>query len=219
MDSVPANNNTAVIKVVHVYTPADILGDLTGKQVTVQLQEGNAMASGDKAVFFTNGWIYGKGIAFKEVGRMKEEQPDKFKPRVAKSLQRKADQRLKDRIDRANVVVIAKVVKTNELNLDKPLPISEHSPHWWEAVLQINSIIKGEFQGEALRMLFPSSDDEVWMESPKPKLQEQGIWILQKDQQEKGGPKFRVPGYTALDSLDFQPMDQLDRVQRLIGKK
>lgn len=218
MDSVPVNENTAVVKVDHIYTPADILGDLTGKQVTVQLQQGKAMDSGDKAVFFTNGWIYGKGIAFMEVGRMKQDQPDKFKPRVTESLQRKADQQLKDRINRANIVVVAKVVKTNELQLDKRLPISEHNPHWWEAVLQISSIKTGEFQGQELRILFPSSNDEVWMKSPKPKLQEEGIWILQKDQQEKGGSKFQVPGYTALDALDFQPMDQLDRVQRLIGK-
>ena len=114
---------------------------------------------------------------------------------------------------------MAKVVKTNELKLDKRLPISEHNPHWQESVLQISSIKKGEFQGRELRMLFPSSNDEVWMKSPKPKLQEEGIWILQKDQQEKGGSKFQVPGYTALDALDFQPMDQLDRVQRLIGEK
>lgn len=219
MDSVPVNNNTAVIKVVYIYTPADILGDLTGRQVTVQLQQDKAMATGDTGVFFTKGWIYGKGIALMEVGRMKEEQPDTFKPRIAQSLQRKADQQLKDRIDRANVVVLAKVIKTNELKLKKPLPISEHNPHWWEAVLQISSIKKGDFQDQELRMLFPSSNDEVWMASPKPKLEEEGIWILQKDQQEKGGPKFQVPGYTALDVLDFQPMNQLDRVQRLIGTK
>ena len=219
MDSVPASDNTAVVKVEHVYTPAEILGDLTGKQVTIQLKENKTITPRSKVAFFTNGWIYGKGIAFIEVGRMKEQQPDKFKTKVAESRQRKADQQLKNRIDRAAVVVVAKVVKTNELKLDKRLPISEHSPHWREAVLQINSIIKGEFQGQELRMIYPGSNDEVWVESPKPEIQKEGIWILQKDQQEKGGPKFRVPGYTALDALDFQTMDQLEKVKRLISKK
>ena len=219
MDSVPTDDNTAVVTIIQVYTPADILGDLSGKQVTVQLKPGTPIRAGEKAVFFTNGWIYGKGVAFMEVGRMKEEPADKFKTRVADSLQRKVDQQLKSRIDRANVVVVAKVVKTDELKLEKPQPISEHNPQWHEAVLQISSIVKGEFQGQELRMNYPGSDDEAWLESPKPKLEEEGIWILQKDQQEKGGAKFRVPGYTALDALDFQPKDQLDRVKRLIGKK
>lgn len=219
ISSVPANDNTSVVKVEYVYTPADILDDLTGKQVTVQLKETQTISSGNRAIFFTNGWIYGKGIALTEVGHMKEEQPDKFKPRVAQSLQRKADNQLKKRIDRASLIVVAKVVKTHEAKLDKRLPISEHNPHWWEAVLQISAVKKGEFQGNELSMLFPSSNDEVWIDSPKPELHKEGIWILQKDQQEKGAPKFRVPGYTALDALDLQTMDQMDRVQRLIGKK
>jgi hypothetical protein len=219
MNSVPASDNTAIVKVEHVYTPAEILGDVTGKQVTVQLRQEKAMGAGEKAVFFTNGWIYGKGIAFMEVGRMKEQQPDKFKTRIDQSQQRKADQQLKNRIDRASVVVVAKVVKTNELKLDKRLPISEHSPHWREAVLQISSIIKGDFQGEELRMIYPDSNDEVWADSPKPEPDKEGIWILQKDQQEKGGPKFRVPGYTALGPLDLQPVEQLEKVKQLISSK
>ncbi|MCI0504765.1 MAG: hypothetical protein L0Z73_01505 [Gammaproteobacteria bacterium] len=219
MESVPVNDKTAVVKISRVYTPSDVLGDLTGKEVTIQLQQDPSTGPGETTVFFTNGWIYGKGIAFMEVGRMKEDQPDKFKSRVDSSLQRKADQQLKDRIDRAAIVAVAKVVKTDELKLDQRLPISEHNPQWREAVLQISSIVKGELQGEELRMIYPESNDEVWIASPKPKVEAEGIWILQKDQQEKGGPKFRVPGYTALDALDFQPKDQLDRVKRLTAKK
>jgi hypothetical protein len=219
MESVPVNDNTAIVKISQVYTPADILGDLTGRQVTVQLKQGTPMGTGEKAVFFTNGWIYGKSIAFMEVGRMKEDQGDKLKTTVDESLQRKADQQLKARLDRATLVVLAKIVKTDALKLEKPLPISEHNPDWRQAVLQINSVLKGEHQGQELTIIYPGSGDEAWMASPKPKPEQQGIWILQKDQQEKGGPKFNIPGYTALDALDFQPMDQVDRVKRLIGTK
>jgi hypothetical protein len=34
--------------------------------------------------------------------------------------------------------------------------------------------------------------------------------VLQRDQQEKGSPMMRLPGYTALDPLDFRLKEQLD---------
>jgi len=219
MASVPADERTAVVTVNQVYTPSDLLGDLTGKQVTVQFNQGAGMAPGEKAVFFVNGWVYGNGIAFLEVGRMAEEQPEQLKPRVDAALSRKADQRSQDRIDRASLVVVAKVATTHAFQLEKRLPIGEHNPHWQQAVLRVSSVLKGEVKGTELRMLFPGSNDEVWIAAPKPTPDEEGIWILQRDQKEKGGSKYQLPGLTALDALDFQPMDQLERVKTFIDQK
>jgi hypothetical protein len=219
MASVPVNDNTAVVKVEHVYTPTDILGDLTNKEVTIQLKEDKTIGPGEQAIFFTNGWIYGDGVALTEVGRLKVEDPEKFKKEIAELLKQKEDQKLTERLNRASVVVVAKVKGTRVLKVKRRLPITEHSPDWWEATMQIISVEKGDVRGQDLVMLFPSSKDEVWIDSPRPQSGQEGVWILQKDQQEKGPLKHRLPGYTALDPLDFQPVDQLEKVRRLLSKK
>ncbi len=141
MASVPVSDNTAIVKVDdHVYTAVDVLGDLTNKEVTVQLKEIKTIDTGWQAIFFTNGWIYGSGVALVEFGRLKVEDPEKFTMKVAESLKRKEEQKLKKRLDSASVVVVSKIKETKPLNLDHRLPITEHSPDWWEAIMQITSV-------------------------------------------------------------------------------
>ena len=56
----------------------------------------------------------------------------------------------------------------------------------------------------------------MWINSPKFKVGDRGIWILQSNQKERGFPVLRVPGLTALDPLDFRPTSDLPRIRGLV---
>jgi hypothetical protein len=56
----------------------------------------------------------------------------------------------------------------------------------------------------------------MWIDAPKLRKGMAVLLLLQRDQQEKGMPVLRRPGWTALDPLDVLPPNQIERVRRLI---
>jgi hypothetical protein len=216
MPRVTTSDRTAVVQVQEVLRVPRVLGDYTEKQVTVLLQKATSAKRGERTVFFTTSWMFGEGLAVTEVGTMKPE--DGLRGRIADAEARLADRALQARIERASVIVTGKVLRTRPLE-KKTRFVSEHDPKWWEASVEIESIEKGRHKEDTIPVLFPSSDDEMWIDSPKFREGQEGVWILQRNQQERGAPVFRVPGYTALDPLDYRARVERDRVIKLIPTK
>lgn len=215
---VPATDSTIVVRVDEVLRAPTLMGDLTGRDVTVQVQPAPPARVGAQRVFFANAWLYGQTIALVEVGRIPASQDTTALLRqVGAALQNLADQDLRDRLARAEIVIAGEVSSTEPLgDQGRRRPITEHDPDWWRAVIRIGSMEKGDVPDDTLTILFPNSSDEVWIDSPKFQVGQRGIWILQTDQDEKGMPATREPGRTALDPLDYQTMEELERVRRLI---
>src|SRR5215210_4562323 len=67
MELVEPTKETAVVRVERVLSSPDDLGAVRGSEVTVRLQ--SPAKKGQRAVFFTVGWIAGDGLAVQEVGR------------------------------------------------------------------------------------------------------------------------------------------------------
>src|SRR2546423_9183152 len=65
---VPASDRTIVVRVDQVLErpPAIALG--TGDSVTVQTARPGSLKAGIQATFYTTGWIFGRGVAVREVG-------------------------------------------------------------------------------------------------------------------------------------------------------
>jgi hypothetical protein len=132
---------------------------------------------------------------------------------------RLADESLQLRINLAQLVIVGKVEKTAPApKHGARTPITEHDPDWWEAVIKVESVEKGQHKGPAT-ILFPKSVDVAWSQSPKFQPGQDGIWILQRDQKERGWPVLRRPGLTALDPLDYQPPSELDRIRGFLTRK
>jgi hypothetical protein len=212
--------NTAIVVVGEVFTAPPQLGDYTGKEITIQLEHSEGVEDGLEAVFFTTSWIYGESLAVMEVGRIEGKVDAKeIREQIAQAELALADQALEERIALAELVILGTVVRTApEMEYRQSMPVTEHTPDWWEATILVESVEKGQLSKTETQSLFPNSRDEAWIESPKFREGQHGIWILQSDQEEKGWPTMRIPGYTALDPLDFQDASQLNRIRALIKR-
>ena len=216
LKSLPASGATSIVKVEDILHGPPQFNDHRGRKITLYSERPQGLKAGQRAIFFTRSWMYGESLAVVEVGRQTGE-AGKMKQQIAAANEKIADQRLGERLSRAQLVIVGRIAKTQPLRETQRRRIeTEHDPDWWEAQLVVQGVEKGTVREKVLTILFANSNDEMWIDSPKFQPEQQGIWILQRDQKEKGWPVLRVPGLTALDPLDFQPLQQLDRIRRLL---
>ena len=168
---------------------------------------------GQQAYFFTNGAVYGKSIAVREIGRL-EAVPKEFELEIAAANQKPDENHLKRRLARAELVVVGKVESIKPVE-KKPARITEHDPQWQQAVITVHSVEKGELKDKTVVVLYPASRDVMWYKSPKFKVGQESLWILHRDLPKDSDLK----GFTALDPADVHPKDQVERVRKLIKPK
>lgn len=211
MPAVKASDATAIVRVDQLIDSPGAPPGLTGKQITVQMLEPGSVKPGTQAIFFTKGWLLGKSMAVIEVGQLPAtESTGGLSEKVKSVRQQISDEALQNQMATAEAVVAGRVtaVRPSEIpHLD-----TEHDPDWYVAMIQLESVIKGQLKDREVAVLFPHSDDVAWHNSPKFKEGQQGIWLLHRNQA-------RLPGIenqlTALRPLDFHPREELSRVERL----
>ena len=223
MAMVPASANTGVFQIDEVLHGPAVLSGFAGKEITVLFQDSAAAPNaGESLVLFATSWLYGEGLAVLEVGRIAHsgERRETMRTEIQEAFERREDELLLARINLADLIVVGKVVGTAPApeEIRRQMPITEHTPDWWRADIEISRIEKGSHQGKQVHIWFPNSEDVAWHESAKFKSGQEGIWLLQRDQQERGWPIMRIPGLSALHPLDFHPLDRLDRIRRLLPK-
>jgi hypothetical protein len=229
MAIVPILDQTAIVRVDEVLQVSEKLGDFRDKEITVQLAELGSLGEGQAAVFFTNSWLYGKSIAVQEIGRIELSEVQSLAEiyeEIANTLMKLADASLKDRINSSEAIVVGRVSEVRPLPINHPFRqderrwISEHDPQWQEALIRIESVEKGTISELTTTVLFPSSMDVMWYSSPKFDVNQEGIWILSRNQsQELDRSRIQSPDqviYTALEPLDFHPLNQVERIRSLI---
>ena len=144
---------------------------------------------------------------------------------VKEAYQRLGDERLLERIVAAELAIAGKVLKTEPApeEILRRMPITEHNPEWKGAEIEVAVVLKGRHEGKRVNIFFPSTTDAAWHDSPKFKAGDEGIWILQRNQQERGWTRMRIQGLTALHPLDFQPLERRahleELIERISGKK
>ncbi|HEY6254153.1 MAG TPA: hypothetical protein VI685_29725 [Candidatus Angelobacter sp.] len=218
MSIVPAAPNTGVFKIDQILHGPSVLSGFAGKEITVIFQESGTVNAGESAVIFATSWLYGESLAVIEVGRT--ELREIMRDEINDAYRRLDDERLLERIVAAELVIAGKVVKSEPApeEIQRRMPITEHTPLWWVAEIQVAAVLKGHHESKRIIIVFPSSTDVTWHDAPKFKTGDAGIWILQRNQQERGWPMMRVEGLTALHPLDFQPPERRSHVQALIRR-
>jgi hypothetical protein len=213
---VAASEHTSVVRVDEVLHGPAQFSDHVGRDITLYSEDAGGLGARRQAVFFTRSWLYGRSLGVIEVGRIVRKGGKTLTDDVRRAEEAAFDRRLGERIARANLVVAGEVVDQGSgPELERPIE-SEHVPDWAQVYVRVSDVLKGKKPNEIVPVVYPRSNDELWIDSPKLIRGVVGVLILQENQQEKGWPVLRVPGLTALDPLDLQPIDMLDRIRRII---
>jgi hypothetical protein len=235
MKEVPATDRTVVVRVDRIIHAPEALTDFAGQDVTVRLadKEG-AVKAGQSFVFYTNGWVFGDGLAVQSVGH------EKATRRMAAALSVHPGDPVRSLESRealaqaanASLIVTGRVsaVRLPEAVAQSRAAlavgeraaiqerISEHTPFWQEAVIDIDEVYRGSHKAKQVVVRFPSSTDVRWYQAPKFQAGQEGIFLLHKDQlpaERKAALAAEGVGpgeYTALDPADVQPLDELPRI-------
>jgi len=226
---VPASSRTVVFHVDALLEKPVSVSITQGDKVTVEVKDPALFRKGVQATLYTNGWIFGEGLAVREVGheiwtaQLKAVEPSQMRKELTKIRKELRDAELRARIQAVDLVLVGRVVEVHPGTIaavgGPPMPITEHDPDWQEAVIRVESWIKGEQANEEIVVRFPGSLDVAWYGVPKFKEGQEGTFLLQKDQV-SGIPKAMLAGaevnaYTASDIHDVLPKEEAQRVRAL----
>lgn len=122
------------------------------------------------------------------------------------------DRELLRRLDSAELVLVGTVREVREPAGGRKVLGSEHDPLWREAILKVGSLEKGRPESPTVTFLFASSRDVQWAGSPKVREGQEAVWLLRREQK----PGLLGRDLVILEPLDVLPLDELERVRRLI---
>ncbi len=157
---------------------------VAGDSVTVEPLD-STLKSGARATFYTTGWVFGHGVAVREVAH--ETLPAQVTLAARRDsfrqLQRQVtDSTLAERVRAADMIVAGRVEAIRAATL-MPQPrrrITEHDPDWQEAVIAVDSMIKGPASARVV-VRFPGSLDIAWHRLPKFTTGQTGTFLLHRD--------------------------------------
>jgi hypothetical protein len=244
VDSIEASDNPVTIRVDHVELATSQaqknFGSLVGKQLTAiwdPTAKGAMQRRVDvSAVFFVNPLLYEKNIAVTAVGVADNQTVKNLPKRLRAAIEQKEKKTLSTALMGADRVVTGIVQEIRPLPEEKLAGLrslangydlySEHSPRWREAVIRGHDLKRDEGE-KMLLVIFPSTEDLMWENSPKFKKDQSGTWLLHSmtqlsEEQAKilltleqfhGQP---IRAYTALQPEDFRPKDPTGKDEKLI---
>ena len=243
--SITASDNPMIVSVDHVEWGNDEalkkFNSLVGRQLTVivnpSFNGGPPRTEGVSAVFFVDPLLYETNVAVTANAIEDDNTVQNLPGRLEAAVQQKKQQPLIDAVKAADRIVIgivqairrlpnAKLVRLRSVANGRDL-FSEHSPRWREAIIRVQSVLKGDRAEKMVIVVFPTTDDRMWAESPKFRVGQAGTWMLHSgvqlsDEQARAlltperinGQK--INAYTALRPEDFQPKDPSGRNEALI---
>ena len=227
---VPVSSRTVVVRVDTVLQKAAAVALAQGDKITVEVKDPSPFREGIQATFYTVGWILGEGIAVREVGHeispvtLEAGAISQKREEIMAIGRELSDAELRARIQAADVVIVGRVVRVGAETIaaagGPTVTIdSEHAPQWQEAIIRVESAIKGAEAGQEIVLRFPASDDVAWFQVPKFKEGQEGTFILQKDKV-TGAPNammagVRVNAYTALTRQDVFSKAESQRIRAL----
>ena len=226
---VPKSEQTIVVRVDSIMKKPPAVSLKSGDSVTVEVKDASAFQEGAHATFYTDGWIFGSGVAVKELGHVLGQASE---PLLAPGSGKNpgqgqlSDQELKERMNESDFVVVGRVTDVHRWKAPKtksgsPSHVTEHDPDWHEAVVEIQSVLKGgQVKGNKVVVRFPNQNDVAWVHSPRFTKNQRGIFCLNRDKA-TGAPMAKlgskeVSVYTCLGHGDALPLSEEARVRALL---
>src|SRR5262249_12619772 len=145
VDAVSASDKTVTIRIDEILHGPKAFADHQGRAITLYSERAAGLARGYKAIFFSRSWLEGKGIAEVEGGRLEEKETAEMSKEIETAQRTIADQKLLERIRRAEIVIVGKVGRTEPFRGTGLRHLeTEHDPEWWTAYVEVTSVEMGE---------------------------------------------------------------------------
>ena len=259
MDAVPVTNNTITVLVEGIIEAPDAMTDFAGREITVELGGGKKIKKGEQAIFYANGWIFGDGLAVRSLDhRPAMAGLEAMGVSPGNPVENLANKNARIRFEQSRTVVTGRVTSVRlppsqmaafraspaaimgaesaaDTSVVEPdfTPVSEHDPIIQEAVVEVDTVHKGEQVAKEVTVRFPNSTDVQWYKAPKFRAGQQGFFMLHKEETKEetmeSAPAAAMAmiaatmpadevedAYTAMHQADFQPLDQPGGVRNLI---
>jgi hypothetical protein len=245
MRLVANTSNTIVVLVENVIRGPEICKDFVGKQITVYVDDAQAFRASQTGVFYTNVRTFGESLAAQLLA-FDELRPGSA-PQVALAAHEDPVEALRrhqvnQRVGSADLVISGKITAVRVMDEEtaasgsvhaaaeaegpRMQPVSEHAPLWQEAVVEVNSVLKGTHPGRTALIRFPASTDVRWYKAPKLSPGREGVFILHTNETQRAARGMLAaagaapssgeePVFTALDPQDFQPAEEAERIQHV----
>jgi hypothetical protein len=211
---VPHSKNLVTARLDRNIRVDPVLGDLRGRTITVAVNSPERFSPGQRAVFFANSWVHGRGIAVREVDHVDIGQEGDVTAEVAEL----PHKHLRSRLAGADLVVLAEVAKVEE---PKPT-FDRHAALWSTAELRVLKVLKGEIKQEdhtqTVVFYFPTADYPPWNTKRRVRPGDRGIFILTSARREKVYGADRLPegALVALDPADFHEESYEARIGQIL---
>jgi len=209
---------SVLVRVVEVLYVKATTAVRPGDLVIVQMPERVLPSAQKRAVFYTNGWIYGQHLTVREVGHVVQEASrEELKQEIAQAKVEAEDDQIRERLADAEVVLAGAVKSVRPFEeARKVSPVSEHDADWWLAEITVKRFLAGKAGNKTVLVAYPNSHDVMWADSPKFKAGEEGVWILHRPRNQRIFENVKEPVYTAINRRDFQETKETERVMRLL---
>jgi hypothetical protein len=208
-----------VVTVDKILDGAAVFQGLAGRDVTVKARNIDQLKEGRQYVFFGRNWVLGDEVGIVEVGHLPGgSQTAPTQEKIKTYRMEAADNDLAARLKSAERVVLAQVVETRPVETDESDMLSEHTPQWFVADLEVRETVKGDGDQKTLQVHFSNSDDVMWFRAPKLRKGQTAILLLQRP-----GPGLAPlvrPGmrYLLTDPQDLLGPDEMPRIKRLLRR-
>lgn len=241
MPGVPVTEKTLIMHVDEIMRAPNVLTQYEGADITVQLGSREQIKKGEQAIFYTNSWMIGESLAVRSVGHTTvdaEAASAQMHGRFTAAASSEIDPGLQEQVAQADVVVTGKVTSVRMVDeaadaaVQNPSeqfqPISEHSPVWQEAVIEVTDVAKGGKIPKQIVVRFPTSTDVRWYDVPKLQLGQEAAFLLQKKPAKSavvGRARAATPWaqgkagaavYTALHANAVQPLQKVEAIRTII---
>jgi hypothetical protein len=176
-------SNSGVVIVTDVIEAPESFKNISGQQVTVRFSDISKVKVGEERMFFTEPYWIGESLGVTEKGSVlkgdKLYESKEISSYIAQALNKQDDEQLRKYLKDSKFVITGKVVKINNPE-DYKRMATEHDPEWREAEIQIDETIKGKTGSKTVKILFASSKDVMFFQSPKFNMGDEGIFIIQQ---------------------------------------
>lgn len=206
---VPAGDEIITARLDESLRTDPVLGDLRGKTITVDVGS-ETFAVGQQAIFLTNSWVHGRGIAVREVASLDVGE----EAAVAAAVAELPKGHLIDRLQDATSIVDAQIA-----TIDPPgFTLDQHDGLWAAAHLEINTTLKGSTPpGNAF--YFATAQWPPWSRTPRFQVGQTGIFLLHTPMPGtvNDGGTLPAGSLVAVDDADFQPESQAAQIKQLLA--